>query len=86
MRAISVNRVLGNEASIEKTLKLVDAQIVSMEGAAAYFVCRSECQACIQIRAISNYVEKRDRSSWKVDEALTNLASETLKILKDVEA
>lgn len=36
---------------------------------------------CLQLRAISNYVEKRNRDAWEIELALSNLAEETLRTL-----
>jgi futalosine hydrolase len=84
--ALTVNRVLGNQSTIDKTLQHFDVSIESMEGAAVYYVSRMYHLNCLQLRAVSNYVENRDRSSWKIEEALANLAEGTLKFLENVEA
>ena len=83
-KAVSVNRVLGNEASIHKVMQHFDAEIVSMEGAAFYYACNMRGLPGAQLRTVSNYVENRDKSAWKIDDALANLASNTLKVLKHV--
>jgi futalosine hydrolase len=44
-----------------------------MEGAAVFYACEQEGMPCAQIRAISNYVERRNKASWQVDLALKNL-------------
>jgi futalosine hydrolase len=49
------------------------AEIESMEGAAFLFACNQTKVSCRQIRAVSNYVEKRDRSKWNIPLAITNL-------------
>jgi futalosine hydrolase len=71
--AITVNTVHGNEASIEKLSSRVNAQIESMEGAAFFHVCREMDLPCMQIRAVSNYVEKRNRDAWQIGLAIKNL-------------
>lgn len=57
----------------------------SMEGAAFFYVCRSQKIPCLQLRAISNYVEKRNRTSWKAGEALNNVQSFILKLLSELQ-
>ena len=52
-----------------------------MEGAALHYVCLQEKVPFIQLRAISNYVGERDKSKWKMQEAITNLHNELLKLL-----
>ena len=45
-----------------------------MEGAAFFYVCSMEHIPFIQLRAISNRVELRNRKAWKMDLALANVA------------
>jgi futalosine hydrolase len=71
--AITVNTVHGNEASIKKLSNRVNAQIESMEGAAFFYACAAAGVPCMQIRAVSNYVEKRNRGAWQIGLAIKNL-------------
>ena len=70
--AITVNTVSGSPASIMQ-VKEFEADIESMEGAAFAFVCANFGQKYLQIRAVSNYIEPRNRGNWEVELALTNL-------------
>lgn len=69
---ITVNTIHGNDASIEKVKQLYNPAIESMEGAAFFAACLHKNQYT-QIRAISNYVEKRDKSKWNMPLAIKNL-------------
>ena len=69
---------------IQKIIERLNPQIESMEGAAFFYVCQQKKQQCIQLRAISNYVEKRNRKSWKVDLALNNLVEETARLIQQL--
>jgi futalosine hydrolase len=71
--AITVNTVHGNEASIRKISSRINAEIESMEGAAFFYACREADLPCMQIRAVSNYVEKRNRDAWQIGLAIKNL-------------
>lgn len=71
--AITVNTVHGNEASIEKIAERLKPELESMEGAAFFYACREVNVPCLQIRAVSNYVEKRNRDNWKIGLAIKNL-------------
>ena len=51
----------------------------SMEGAALHYVCRSMGVPFMQVRAISNYIGERDKSKWKMKEAVDNLNDTLLK-------
>ncbi len=81
-KAITVNKVHGNTSEIEKVKKLFGADLESMEGAAFFYVCLSENIPCMQIRAVSNLIEKRNRNAWNIPLALKNLRSVTGEILK----
>lgn len=70
---ITVNTVHGNEISIEKVKKLYNPDVESMEGAAFYASCLNYKFHYTQVRTISNYVEKRDKSKWKMLLAIENL-------------
>ena len=71
--AITVNTAHGNEASIRKISSRINAEIESMEGAAFFYACREAGIPCMQIRAVSNYVEKRNRDAWQIGLAIKNL-------------
>lgn len=72
-RGITVNTVHGNTISIREVADRLNPQVESMEGAAFFYACRNAGVPCLQIRAISNYVEKRNRDGWKIGLAVTNL-------------
>lgn len=81
-KGISVNKVHGSEASIEKIKKLYDADVESMEGAAFFYACLSEQLPFLQIRAISNYVEKRNKDNWDIPLAISNLNDVVKELLQ----
>jgi len=73
MSGLTVNTVSGNEMTIKRRSGKYKATIESMEGAAFHYVCLQEGVAFAQARAISNYVMPRDKSQWKMKEAIINL-------------
>ena len=80
--AITVNTVHGNEASIKKVTERLNPQLESMEGAAFFYACKQFGLPCLQIRAVSNYVEKRNRDNWKIGLAIKNLNTFAMEFLK----
>jgi futalosine hydrolase len=52
-----------------------------MEGAAFMFVCELENIPYVQIRAVSNYVEKRNREAWNIPLAIVNLNKQVFEII-----
>jgi len=81
-KAITVNTVHGNKASIQKVAERLNPQIESMEGAAVFYACKQFDVPCIQIRAVSNYVEKRNRANWNIGLAIKNLNTFAVEFLK----
>jgi len=84
VNGITVNKVHGKESSILEVQSMFNPQIESMEGAAFFYSCLSSKLACIQLRAVSNYVERRDRDKWEVELALNNLAQEIAVFLEKI--
>jgi futalosine hydrolase len=52
-----------------------------MEGAAFMYACLIHRLPCAEVRAVSNVVEKRNRSAWKIAEAIDGLGKTALNIL-----
>lgn len=80
--AITVNTVHGNEISISKVAERLNPQLESMEGAAFFYACNQYNVPCIQIRTVSNYVEKRNRDNWNIPLAIKNLNNFAVEFLK----
>ena len=81
VKSITVNTVHGCEERIAKTEERFRPQVESMEGAAFFYACKTAKIPCVQIRSISNYVERRNRASWNIPLAIHNLNTEILKLL-----
>lgn len=84
VKAITVNKVHGNNSSIKKIVRKFNPDIETMEGAAFLYACKEEKIKCVQLRAISNYVERRNKKKWKMNLALKNLNSVLLAFLKSI--
>jgi len=80
--AITVNTVHGHDQSIKKLTGRIQPQLESMEGAAFFYACKQAGVPCLQIRAVSNYVEKRNRDAWQIGIAIKNLNSFAINLLK----
>jgi futalosine hydrolase len=83
-KAITVNTVHGNEESIKKVQGRLNPQIETMEGAAFFYACRQFNVPCIQIRAVSNYVEKRNRDNWDIQLAIKNLNNFAIELVSRI--
>ena len=81
VKGITVNTVHGNENSIHNIVERLHPDIESMEGSAVFKVCEEMKIPCIQIRSISNKVEKRNKENWNLPLAISNLNIELEKII-----
>lgn len=73
VHGITVNQVHGHENSIARIVDRCHPAIESMEGAAVLYACQKESLPCLQIRSISNHVERRNRERWQIGPAINNL-------------
>ncbi len=78
--AITVNKVHGNEQSIKQVIRKYAPEIESMEGAAFFLACNEVGIFCAQIRAVSNYVERRNKENWNIPLAISNLNTKLQEI------
>lgn len=82
--AITVNKVHGDVKSISKTKTIYQADIESMEGAAFFRACESSKAAYLQLRSVSNYVEKRDKSKWDLPLAIQQLNDFIIQLIRNL--
>ena len=69
-KAISVNRVSGRHEGIQELKSQWGPDIESMEGAAFFQACHAFNVPGYQFRSISNLVLPRDKSTWRIPEAV----------------
>jgi futalosine hydrolase len=82
VKGLTVQKVHGTMSSIEAVLKKYPVDIESMEGAAFFQVCITEGISFAEIRAISNYVEPRNKENWMLKEAIENLNHTLINMLE----
>lgn len=80
VKAVTVNKVHGNEKSITDFVERFHPQIETMEGAAFFYACEQVGMPGIQIRAISNIVERRNRENWQIEPAIKNLNNTLIQL------
>jgi len=78
---VTVNTVHGNEHTIHQITSRLNPQVESMEGAAFFYACHQAGVPGLQIRAVSNYVEKRNRDNWQIGLAIKNLNTFAAELL-----
>ncbi len=70
VRSVTVNRVLSEERSIAWVRSQYRPQVVNMEGAALFYSCLLVGISFVSLRAISDMVGPRDKSSWDIPGAV----------------
>ncbi|MDB5135950.1 MAG: mqnB [Mucilaginibacter sp.] len=83
--AITVNTVHGNDKSIQYLTDRIQPQLENMEGAAFFYACKQAGIPCLQIRAVSNYVEKRNRGNWQIGLAIKNLNTFAAELIRQLQ-
>ena len=84
VKGITVNTVHGNKDSIAEIVSRLNPDVESMEGAAVFKVCQEFALTCVQIRAISNKVEKRNKANWDLPLAIKNLNTTVQQIITEL--
>lgn len=81
---LTVNQVTGNEKTVTRLAETYNCAVESMEGAAFHYVCLHEQVPFAQVRAISNYIEPRDKSKWQMKEAIISLNNWLLSFVEQL--
>jgi futalosine hydrolase len=82
VKGISINRISTGARLIQSIIEKFDPAVETMEGAALHYTCLSEKTPFLQLRGISNYVGERNKSKWKMKEAIENLNKELIRLLE----
>ncbi|MBE8712902.1 futalosine hydrolase [Sphingobacterium hungaricum] len=84
VNGITVNKVHGKSESIVDAKKRIsESTVESMEGAGVFYAAERLQVPVLQIRAISNYVEPRNKSNWNISLALRQLNSRLILFLEN---
>ncbi len=59
--------------------------VESMEGAALHYVCLMENIPFLQIRTVSNLMGERDKTRWKIKEAIKSLNESLVYLIQKLE-
>ncbi len=79
----TVNTIRSDPEGIRALRNRTGADVESMEGAAFLHACLMAEIPSIQLRAVSNYVDVRDKTQWNVPLAIENLNKKIMEILTD---
>lgn len=81
---LTVNEVTTNPTKILLFRKKYAAEVESMEGAALHYTCIMKKIPFIQIRGISNLVGERDKSCWKINEAIASASESCIQLVNNL--
>jgi futalosine hydrolase len=70
---LTVNKIHGSVSSIKAIKTKYNCDLESMEGAAFFLACLMAKVDFLEIRAISNFVEPRNKENWNIPLAIENL-------------
>jgi futalosine hydrolase len=84
--AITVNTVHGDDEAIAAVVAREAPQVESMEGAAFMYACLIAGVPFAQVRAVSNYVERRNRAAWRLADAIHALGDTATTLVTQLES
>jgi futalosine hydrolase len=70
---LSVNCCTGTASMAKERVENFNVDVESMEGAACFSICLAFGVPCYEIRAVSNFATTRDKSTWRIKDALSAL-------------
>lgn len=73
--AITTDFLTDNQQLINKRQEFFKADIESMEGAAVFHMANYFNIQAMQIKSISNFVGERDKTKWRIDDAIVLLCN-----------
>ena len=85
-RGITLSTAHGRQSSIDAVRQRLAPDTESMEGAAFFYACRMAGVPCIQVRAISNAVQPRNREAWDIPFAIASLNTFAGRMLEQLSA
>jgi len=84
VRSVSVNEITTSAKRTQAYIQKYAPVIESMEGAAFHKVCLEEQIPFIQIRAVSNFIGERNKSNWKLAEAIQRINENVIILINKI--
>ena len=85
VKAITINKLSDSKLQKQQFNHHFSPDIESMEGAALHYVCLQFQLPFLQLRSISNIVGERDKTKWKIHEAIDNLNNSLFDLLNQLD-
>jgi futalosine hydrolase len=84
VHGLTVNKVHGSTKSIATIRDRYAVDVESMEGIAFFYAALRHQIPFLEVRAISNYVEARNRDAWQLGVAIENLNDTLLQFIQSL--
>jgi futalosine hydrolase len=84
VNAITINQISTSKKAIGILQKKYKPTIESMEGAALHYVALQQKIPFVQIRGVSNYIGERNKSKWKIKEAIENSNTVIIRLFESL--
>lgn len=81
VKAVTISEITTRRERIGQLQQKYQPVVESMEGAAFHYIALSEKIPFMQLRAISNMVGERDKSKWKMKEAIQLLNEKLIEMV-----
>jgi futalosine hydrolase len=81
VKAVTISEITTRRERIEQLQQKYQPVVESMEGAAFHYIAAIEKIPYIQLRAISNMVGERDKTKWKMKEAIHMLNEKLIEMV-----
>jgi futalosine hydrolase len=84
VNAVTISEITTRATRIQQLQQKYQPVVESMEGAAFHYIALMEKIPFMQLRAVSNKVGERDKSKWKMKEAIHLLNEQLIQIFKQL--
>jgi futalosine hydrolase len=81
VRSVTINEITTRPVRIQQLQQKYQPVVESMEGAAFHYVALVEKIPFIQLRAVSNMVGERDKTKWRMKEAIATLNEQLITMV-----
>jgi futalosine hydrolase len=81
VKAVTISEISTRPERIRQLQQKYQPVVESMEGAAFHYVALTEKIPYIQLRAVSNFVGERDKTKWKMKDAIGVLNEKLIQML-----
>jgi futalosine hydrolase len=84
VKAITCNTATGSVSTRDRLIGKFNPDIETMEGASFFYICTLERIPFFAVRAVSNFIETRNRDNWNIPLALERLTGKLEEIFNNL--